>query len=226
MAAGNNWERLAEFVRERRVELGMTQEDARSAGGPSTATMRLIEGALQNSYQPATLRDLEKVLQWGRGSVWKILAGGDPVPLADSTTAPRAAPARPARPAHKEIDFSRGERPALQPFIELVLRDAYTLAGILDRLPPGPLPDPWDIPDIPDALDGVTAIPGLALFPDSPRDQQTWDSVTLSMRQKLDLIGWGHRLAAAALERERRTGLTASGDPALSAAGRASRASR
>ena len=81
MAASRDWERLAGFVRERRTDLGMTQEDARAAGGPSTATMRLIEGALQESYQPSTLRDLEKVLRWERGSAAQILAGGDPVPL-------------------------------------------------------------------------------------------------------------------------------------------------
>jgi hypothetical protein len=80
--AAKDWERLAEFVRERRVELGLTQEDARAAGGPSTATMRLIEGALQRSYQPATLRDLERVMQWERGSARMILAGGEPVPRA------------------------------------------------------------------------------------------------------------------------------------------------
>lgn len=153
--------------------------------------------------------------------------------IRDGTPAmPPAPPPRPARPAHQEIDFSRGERPALQPFIALILKDAYTLAGIIDRLPPGPLPDPWDIPGIPDAEDGVTAIPGLALFPDSPRDQKTWDSVTLSMRQKLDLIAWGHRLAAEHDERERRTGLTAGQDSVtgtvhglVSVAGRSARAS-
>ena len=81
MATGKDWDRLAEFARERRVELGMTQEDVRGAGGPSTATVRLIEGALQQGYQPATLRDLEKALQWERGSVARILAGGNPAPV-------------------------------------------------------------------------------------------------------------------------------------------------
>lgn len=93
MAASKDWDRLAEFVRERRVELGMTQEDARAAGGPSTATMRLIEGALQHSYQPATLRDLEKALRWERGSAARILAGGEPVRLSAGLAPVRPAPA-------------------------------------------------------------------------------------------------------------------------------------
>jgi hypothetical protein len=78
MATGRDWERLAACVRERRTDLGLTQEDVRSAGGPSTATMRLIEGALQTSYQPAILARLENALGWRRGSVRRILAGGDP----------------------------------------------------------------------------------------------------------------------------------------------------
>jgi hypothetical protein len=93
MTAGKDWHRLAESVRERRVELGMTQEEARAAGGPSTATMRLIEGALQESYQASTLRDLERALQWQRGSVRMVLAGGDPVPL-DGAALRKAGPAQ------------------------------------------------------------------------------------------------------------------------------------
>jgi hypothetical protein len=83
MAATKDWDRLAEYVRERRVELGLTQEDIRMEGGPSTATMRLIEGALQENYQPATLRDLEKALQWEHGSVRRILSGGEPAERPD-----------------------------------------------------------------------------------------------------------------------------------------------
>jgi hypothetical protein len=95
MTAGRDWERLAGFVRERRIELGMTQEDVRGAGGPSTATMRLIEGALQENYQPATLRDLERVLRWERGSARIVLSGGDPV-LLDAAPGIRPAPPPPA----------------------------------------------------------------------------------------------------------------------------------
>jgi hypothetical protein len=96
MAASKDWDRLAEFTRERRVELGLTQEDVRVEGGPSTATMRLIEGALQEGYQPATLRDLEKALQWEHGSVMRILNGGDPV-LASAAPEPA--------PRYRDEDF-------------------------------------------------------------------------------------------------------------------------
>ena len=85
MATGKDWQRLADFVSDRRADLGMTQEDVRAAGGPSTATQRLIEGALQSRYQPVILGRLETALKWERGSVRRVLAGGDPVPASDES---------------------------------------------------------------------------------------------------------------------------------------------
>jgi hypothetical protein len=116
MAAGRDWDRLAEFTRERRVDLGMTQEDVRAAGGPSTATMRLIEGALQSGYQPSTLRDLEKVLRWERGSVNAILSGGDPVPAG-----PALAPA--TRPTGVRVIDEAATDAELAPFIWQIERE-------------------------------------------------------------------------------------------------------
>jgi hypothetical protein len=80
MATGSDWQRLGELVSERRADLGLTQEDLRAAGGPSTATQRLIEGGRQDRYQPSILAREERALQWERGSVRRILAGGDPTP--------------------------------------------------------------------------------------------------------------------------------------------------
>lgn len=64
----------------RRNHLRMTQEEVKAAGGPSTATMRLIEGALQDSYRDVILGRLEDALRWEPGSVAAILSGGDPTP--------------------------------------------------------------------------------------------------------------------------------------------------
>jgi len=110
MAAGRDWQRLAECVRERRADLDMTQEDVSAAGGPSGSTQRLIEGALQDRYQPVILRRLEHALRWQRGSVRAVLDGGDPVPV----TGP-AAPA-PAAPPHQP---AAGAAPA-SPLLSLV----------------------------------------------------------------------------------------------------------
>lgn len=72
------WERLASHILERRKALKVTQQDVRAAGGPSTATMRLLEGAHQDNYQPRILAQLERGLRWEPGSVRAILAGGEP----------------------------------------------------------------------------------------------------------------------------------------------------
>jgi hypothetical protein len=87
MAIGSDWQRVAEYVRERRTDLGMTQADVQAAGGPATATQRLIEGALRDSYQAAILARLERVLQWERGSIRSIRRGGEPVPVAPASGA-------------------------------------------------------------------------------------------------------------------------------------------
>jgi len=80
---GEDWERLARYVLNRRTSLRMTQEDVRTAGGPGTATMRLIEGALQTSYRPVILARLEHALEWAPGSIERILSGGEPTPNED-----------------------------------------------------------------------------------------------------------------------------------------------
>jgi X-X-X-Leu-X-X-Gly heptad repeat protein len=73
-----DWHRLARYVRERRERLGITQEEAATRGGPSTATLRLIENAAQTSYRAKSLRQLEDVLEWAPRSVQDILDGGEP----------------------------------------------------------------------------------------------------------------------------------------------------
>jgi transcriptional regulator with XRE-family HTH domain len=83
-------ERVARYVRARREELGLTQEDVATRGGPSTATLRLIEGASLTTPRPKSLRQLETALYWGPGSALAIYRGGEPVildsdPLGDLT---------------------------------------------------------------------------------------------------------------------------------------------
>lgn len=84
----DKWRRLADYVIRRRAQLVMTQEDVRAAGGPSTATMRLIEGALQTSYRPVILARLEAALRWEAGSVQRILEGGEPIEARPSQSPP------------------------------------------------------------------------------------------------------------------------------------------
>lgn len=78
-SGAKDWQRLAKYVVDRRNAYGWTQEDVRAAGGPSTATMRLIEGALQDSYKPRVIASLERALLWKPGSVDEVLAGKEPI---------------------------------------------------------------------------------------------------------------------------------------------------
>lgn len=59
----------------------MTQADVQGAGGPSTATLRLIEGGKHKDFRDGTGSDLEKAIQWMPGSIDNVLAGGDPTPV-------------------------------------------------------------------------------------------------------------------------------------------------
>lgn len=75
--------RLGRLIRERRKSLNLTQADIQAAGGPSTATLRLIEGGKHTDFRSSTSQPLEKVLQWAPGSIDQILGGGEATPLPD-----------------------------------------------------------------------------------------------------------------------------------------------
>jgi transcriptional regulator with XRE-family HTH domain len=76
-------QRLGRLIRARRKALKLTQADVQTAGGPSTATLRLIENGKHTDFRASTSRPLEAALQWTPGSIDKILAGGRPIPVDD-----------------------------------------------------------------------------------------------------------------------------------------------
>jgi hypothetical protein len=144
-----DWPRLAAFVRDRRTDLGLTQEDVHAAGGPAPATMRLIEGALQLSYRPEILKRLEDALRWQRGSVRAVHEGREPVPLEDAAGgAPSAAVPAAPRPAPSP---DQGVRAAL--YAALALVNAPLREVVLAEARNGLLADPveraiWDAPGL------------------------------------------------------------------------------
>lgn len=79
--AGNEWQRLAEFIAERMTNTNMNQADLIERSGLSQPTIAsLIAGEPRaQSPRPKTLGQLEDGLGWRRGSVADILAGGVPV---------------------------------------------------------------------------------------------------------------------------------------------------
>src|SRR5579863_7903824 len=76
--AGEDWQRLADYVVARRVELGM--RDRRALAEASGVTERTL-GKLENgqSVSPSTLGMVENRLGWAPGSCRRILAGGEPI---------------------------------------------------------------------------------------------------------------------------------------------------
>jgi len=69
--------RLARHVRERREQLGLSQEEVANRGGPSDTTLGKIENGL-GSFARQTLEKLDVGLDWRVGSARRVLEGGDP----------------------------------------------------------------------------------------------------------------------------------------------------
>lgn len=74
-------ERLGRLIRARRKVLKLTQADVQELDGPSTATLRLIEGGKHTDFRGGTGASLEQALQWQPGSIDRVLEGGDPEPI-------------------------------------------------------------------------------------------------------------------------------------------------
>ncbi len=72
---------LGKYVRERRAKLGMTQADVTAAGGPSDTTLTGIENGTAASVSPATLRKLDRGLNWPPSSAKQLYAGETPLPV-------------------------------------------------------------------------------------------------------------------------------------------------
>lgn len=89
-----HWQQLATYVTQRRTQLRLTQAQVQAAGGPSAATVRLIESAGQTSYRPAVLAALESALRWPEGTIERILNGGEPI----------ASPPRHAPPDREDLE--------------------------------------------------------------------------------------------------------------------------
>jgi transcriptional regulator with XRE-family HTH domain len=132
------WKRVGDAVKDRRLALGWTQQEAADRAGVSLATWRLIELAGRERFQELTLRGLVRGLGWPVGSVERLQAGGPP-PGPDETTDPppnphdldATTPARrrafdylqpeqslPAGFARKYLDLTPEEQGMVQGFME------------------------------------------------------------------------------------------------------------
>jgi hypothetical protein len=78
--------RFGRIVQERRVELGLTQAQMVSQGGPSAPTQRKIEDG-DPTISAVTLHKLDAPLRWTPGSAARAFHGGDPEPKAGGEAA-------------------------------------------------------------------------------------------------------------------------------------------
>ena len=83
-----DWLHLAQLTKERRLELGLTQAQVHSAGGPAPATLYLLENGCRTSFSPQILRRLERALGWRAGSIRRVLAGGRPALSGEDASIP------------------------------------------------------------------------------------------------------------------------------------------
>src|SRR5579862_7346424 len=81
------WTRVGDAVKDRRLALGWTQQEAADRAGVSLATWRLIELAGRERFQELTLRGLVRGLGWPVGAIERLRAGGPP-PGLDETHDP------------------------------------------------------------------------------------------------------------------------------------------
>jgi hypothetical protein len=85
--AGENWERLGDYVVARRTALGMRDRRAFSAAtGITDRTLGKLENGKRVSA--STLGAVENHLGWAPGSCRRILTGGEPVMVPGSGASP------------------------------------------------------------------------------------------------------------------------------------------
>jgi hypothetical protein len=138
--------RLGRLVRARRKALKLTQADIQASGGPSTATLRLIENGKHTDFRTSTSQPLERALLWQPGSIASILRGGEPgvIPEGDGvppwlqeqmTRMPVLPRNAPNAPVLSEIMKALGENPGA-PRVSLPLSsaDRKTLTNLRNKL--------------------------------------------------------------------------------------------
>lgn len=84
--SGEDWLRLGEAVRDRRVELGMTQDDLADEAGIATGTVRNLEKG--NRVRDLMLPKINRALGWDEGSYKRVLDEGLPPTVAELVAEP------------------------------------------------------------------------------------------------------------------------------------------
>jgi transcriptional regulator with XRE-family HTH domain len=79
-----DWTRLADAIRARRTDLGLTQAQLATKAGVATLTVRNLEGGRQFTRIAPSLVLVENALGWEAGSARSVLEGGEPTLVSES----------------------------------------------------------------------------------------------------------------------------------------------
>ena len=79
-------QRLAALIKQRRRKQGLSLSAAAEAAGIDRATWTSAETGRRKTYEHLYAA-IERALLWAPGSIETVLAGGDPLPVADPTAA-------------------------------------------------------------------------------------------------------------------------------------------
>jgi len=133
------WRRLGEAVKDRRLALGWTQQEAADRSGVSLATWRLIELGGRERYQELTLRGIIRGLGWPLDAVDRIRSGGS-WPSADEVMEPPANPSSQSdnTRARRAFDYlhPEGSLPAgfARKYLDLTPEEQGMVQGYLEGL--------------------------------------------------------------------------------------------
>ncbi len=167
--------RLATFMDQRRLDLRLTWREVAETGGISYEALRAARNG-EGGMRPLTQAAIENGLQWERGSVARILAGGDPVPLRP------AAPPGPPRDDQMPPLLTVPDQSALEPFVRSVWHDLWQAIG----QEPGPGQETPDMPaSVLEAIDA--SLPAAAIFT-APHERDSWGIREYTPQQRVQLI--------------------------------------
>lgn len=118
--SARSWNEVGNCIRARRVDLGLTQEEAARAGDVSVATWRLVETGGRDRYQELTMVGVARAMRWPKDAMTRLREGADP----DALTAD--APAEQARQppvglARRWSRLTTAEQARVEAFIDGIL---------------------------------------------------------------------------------------------------------
>lgn len=75
----DDWKRVGDAVKARRLELGLKQREAALRGRVSDTTWNSVENARRSSFDAATRAGVCRALRWSVDSIDRLLEGARPV---------------------------------------------------------------------------------------------------------------------------------------------------